>query len=118
MDEVAPAKLFELLADEYAREILAQANCEPMSARQLAAACNAHHSTIYRRIEELENFDLLIGQQRLDPEDGHHFTVYRTTMEEITVHLDRDQYVVALRRTEDPIDRMATMWRQLRGEEG
>lgn len=112
---VDPEEVFDLLADDYAREILAHANRKPMSARELADACDAHHSTIYRRIERLQSHDMLAEQLRVDP-DGHHSTAYKTKLEEVTVNLENDEYHVQLRVTEDPIDRFAQMWREVRGD--
>ncbi len=117
METVPPDEVFDIFADEYSREILAHANDEPMSAQELAQALDAHHSTIYRRLERLQELGLIVGQQRVDAEDGHHYTVYKTTLEEINVNLTRDQYTVTIRRDEDPIDRMANMWQQIRGEQ-
>lgn len=113
---VDPEEVFDLLADDYAREILAHANRKPMSVKELADACDAHHSTIYRRIERLESHDLVTEEVRVDP-DGHHSTVYKTALEGLSVSLDGDDYNVQLRLSEDPIDRFAQMWREVRGEE-
>lgn len=117
VETVAPTEVFDLLADEYAREILALAKQEPMSAQELADACDVHHTTIYRRLERLEELGVIVGQGRIDPESGHHTTVYQTTLEEINVNLDRDHYHVTMRREADPADRMADMWRQIRGSD-
>ena len=117
METIIPEEVFDILADDYCREILAHANDEPMSAQKLAQTLDAHHSTIYRRLERLEDLGLIVGQQRVDVEEGHHYTVYKTTLEEITVNLNNDQYSVRLRRVEDPIDRMAQMWQQIRGDQ-
>ena len=114
---MSPEEIFDILSDEYSRVILAQANKKPMSAQELAHALDAHHSTIYRRLERLQEFGLIVGQQRVDVEDGHHYTEYKTTLEEINVNLNQEQYTVTIRRDEDPIDRMAHMWQQIRGED-
>ncbi|MDL5363278.1 winged helix-turn-helix domain-containing protein [Halalkalicoccus sp. NIPERK01] len=42
-----------------------------MSAPELSEACNASVSTIYRRIERLQEYDLLDERLQLD-RDGHH----------------------------------------------
>lgn len=113
---VDPEEVIDLLADDYARAILANANRKPMSVRELATACDAHHSTIYRRIEQLQAHDLLAERLRIDP-DGHHHTVYTTKLEEITVNLENDEYHVQIRLAEDSIDRIAQMWRKIRAGE-
>lgn len=114
---VEPKEVFDLLADEYSREILAKANQQPMSALELADACDAHHSTIYRRINRLQSYDLLSEQQRIDPTGGHHHTVYQTKLQSVSVNLNGDQYEVNLKISKDPVDRIAEIWREMRGEE-
>lgn len=113
---VDPKEVFDLLADEYARNILAHADRKPMSARELADACDAHHSTIYRRIEQLQSHDLLDEELRIDP-DGHHSTVYQTALEGVDIHLENGEYQIQLRIERDPVDRMAQMWREIREDE-
>ncbi|MDZ7731401.1 MAG: helix-turn-helix domain-containing protein [Natrialbaceae archaeon] len=81
---VEPEEVFDLLADEYSRAILAHAYRDPMSAQEIAEVCDAHHSTIYRRIETLEGLGLLTDSIRVDP-DGHHSTEYRTRLEGVSV---------------------------------
>lgn len=116
LEMVEPEEVFDLLADDYAREILAHANRKPMSVRELADACDAHHSTIYRRIEQLQDHDLLAEQLQVDS-DGHHYTMYSTTLQSLTVSLDEAHYRIQLQVKEDPIDRMAQMWHEMRGDE-
>lgn len=82
MDEAVD--VLELLGDAYARCIIAHAEQRPMSPRELEAACDAHHSTIYRRINQLQEHDLLTESKRMDP-DGHHHSVYETNFERLTV---------------------------------
>lgn len=113
---VDPEEVFDLLADDYAREILAHANRKPMSVRDLTTACDAHHSTIYRRLERLQALDLLSEHLHVDI-DGHHHAVYETTLAEMTVTLNDDDFHVQLRIEEDPVDRLAQMWRDIREEE-
>lgn len=112
---VDPEEVFDLLADDYASDILLEANRKPMTAQELSDALGVHHSTVYRRLERLQTHNLLSEQLRIDP-GGHHATVYRTNLRQLTVMLDDDGYQVQLRLEEDPIDRMADMWQQIRGE--
>lgn len=110
-----PREVFDLLADDYASAILIEAHRKPMTAQELSDALGVHHSTVYRRLNRLQDHDLLSEQLRIDP-NGHHATVYRTNLQQVTVRLTDDGYQVQLRLEEDPVDRMADMWRQLRGE--
>lgn len=111
-----PGEVFDLLADEYARDILKHASRKPLTVAELAEACDAHHSTIYRRIEQLQEFDLMSEQVRVDSE-GHHATEYVTQFHQLVVTLEEHDYDVDLRVKADAADKMAQMWRQIRGEE-
>lgn len=111
---VDPEEVFGLLADDYASAILLEANRKPMTAQELSDAIGVHHSTVYRRLKELQEHDLLADHLRIDP-DGHHSTVYRTNLKRLSVTLTDDGYIVNLQREEDAADRMANMWREMRG---
>jgi len=85
-EDFDPADVIELLDDEYAREILVAASVEPMSARALGEACDASLPTVYRRVEALEDADLLDVRTRPDRE-GHHYKVYSTRVERFAVEI-------------------------------
>lgn len=92
-------EIADLLDDPYARDILAKASTEPMSAKELSELCNASLPTVYRRIERLQNHDLLADQQQLDP-DGHHYKTYETRLDQVTIDLVDGTYNVTITRTE------------------
>lgn len=89
----------ELLDDPYARDILAKTSIEPMSARMLSERCDASLPTVYRRVERLQEHDLLIEQQQLDP-NGHHYKTYEARFEQVTIELEDGTYSVEITRTE------------------
>ncbi|USZ67660.1 helix-turn-helix domain-containing protein [Halorussus salilacus] len=101
--------VFDLLDDEYARDILAETYEEPMSAEALADACDASPSTIYRRIERLRDQRLLADDQRLDP-DGNHYKVYTANLQRVTVELTADGFELDVDREEDPADRFTRLY--------
>lgn len=77
-------EIVDVLGDDYSRTILTSAREEARSIDDLSEACDADPSTIYRRVEQLEEAGLLQEQQELDP-DGHHYKVYVTTLREVHV---------------------------------
>ena len=115
MGDPTPEEVFELMADEYAREILAQTSRQPMSAPELVDSCDASERTIYRRLEQLQSFGLVTESMQLDP-DGHHRTVYEAVLETVRVDLEDGQYEVRLQIEEDTADRFARMWKDIRDE--
>lgn len=107
-------EVLDLLADEYTQAILTTATEEHMSAQELADATDAHYSTIYRRIEQMQKHNLLDERGRLD-KAGHHTAVYRTRLRDVTVLIEQDDLSIELRMREDAADRVAEMWREIRG---
>ena len=106
-----PADVFALLDDEYARGILRATKHELMSAPELATELNASRPTIYRRIEQLQELDLLEESTEFDP-NGHHRNVYEATLESLTVTLG-DGFSVAVTRSEHPADALTDLWEGL-----
>jgi len=107
------AAVASLLEDDYAREILAHTSVETHSATELAEACGASEPTIYRRLEELTEHDLLEVDQQLEP-DGHHFKTYRANLQRVTVELDDGEFTVEITRVTDPADRFTKLYDELR----
>lgn len=105
--------VISLLDDEYARAILVEASREALSASALADRCNASEPTIYRRIEQLQEADLVVEQQQLDP-DGHHFKTFQTRVERVTIEIeDGDCTIDVSRREVDAADRFTRLFEGL-----
>lgn len=105
--------LVELLDDEHVRSILTATSAEPLSARELSDRCDVSVSTIYRRLDRLEDADLL-GERTRPRSDGHHETVYVSTLErfELTVE-DGEMNWELDRRPTDVADELSRMWGNL-----
>lgn len=107
-------EITDLLDDPYARDILAEASIEPMSAKMLSEHCDASLPTVYRRIERLQEHDLLTDQQQLDP-DGHHYKTYEARLEQVTINLENGTYSVEITRTEqEAADRFSDLVEDLK----
>jgi predicted transcriptional regulator len=102
-------EVIDLLSDDYAWTILAQTREEPKSVNTLSEACDADASTIYRRVEELQEADLLEDEQAIDP-GGHHHKVYAANLEAVHVSLDDDGFTVDVERKESPSDRFTRLY--------
>lgn len=101
--------LAAVLEDSTARKILTETSEEPMSATTLSECCDVSEPTIYRRLEELRECDLLIEQTKLDPDRGHHRTMYTTNFERLTVELREGRLDFQVDRREDPADRFTRL---------
>ncbi len=123
MTEAAPAGeerdaegvLFDLLADEYARTILVATSREAMSAKTLSERYEMSLPTVYRRVERLTEFDFLVERTEIDPSGGHHHSVYEANLEHIGIDLLDGDLDVQVRLREDAADRLARMWKEMRG---
>ncbi|MBB6646416.1 helix-turn-helix domain-containing protein [Halobellus ruber] len=121
-EEPGLGAVLDVLSDEYAREILAATSVKPMSAQQLAEACEMSEPTVYRRIERLREYDLL-GERTEIRDDGNHHSVYTATLSELSVELDEGTFEATVQRRDtasfpgqqedDTADRFASMWENL-----
>lgn len=99
----------DLLADEYAWTILEHTREEPRSVDALSEICDADPSTIYRRIDRLQEAELLEDQQQLDP-GGHHYKVYSARLSRVRIDLEDDGFDVEVVRSEPPADRFTRLY--------
>ena len=111
MSEDDTVDIVDVLGDEYVQTILAQTHTEPRSVDSLSDACDADPSTIYRRIDRLQEAELLEDQQRLDP-DGHHYKVYTASLREVRIRLEEGGYDVEIDRIveESPADKFTRLY--------
>ena len=99
-----------LLEDETARTILTATSVEPMSATALSERCGVSEPTIYRRLEDLRECDLVEEQTKPDLRGGHHEKVYQPRLERVTVTLeDGDLQLHIDRRAETMADRFTEL---------
>ena len=108
-EECGLEDLAGLLEDETARTILTESYGEPMSANTLSERCGASKPTVYRRLEELRACELLVERTKLDPDGGHHHTVYSTNLDRIVVELDEDGLTFQVDRREPMADRFTRL---------
>ncbi|ELY46879.1 hypothetical protein [Natronorubrum tibetense] len=108
-------ELLALLEDEYARTIILETYRDAQSVEALSDACNADPSTVYRRIDRLQERDLLADQQRLDP-NGHHYKVYVARLEHVAIDVTDDGFDVTVDyREEDAADTFTRLYEEFSG---
>lgn len=115
MAEPESERVLDLLADDYAREILALLSEQSMLVEDLGEQCSASSSTIYDRVDQLQSVGLVSEDLQIDPH-GHHRKRYETILNAVLVTFDDGRYEVQLEIEEDTPDRFARMWGNLRGE--
>jgi predicted transcriptional regulator len=102
-----------LLDDDIARTILIQTSNQPMSADALSTHCDVSPPTIYRRIKQLREYDLLEEQQKIDT-NGHHYKTYSAQFEHVSVELKDGSMSIEIQRAkENATDRFARLVEEL-----
>lgn len=91
-------ELLALLDADHTQTILEETRDTPLPARALAEACGTSRATIYRRLNSLEDAEIVESRMRYDA-DGHHRTVYEATLESVTVDVTEDGYAVSVTTT-------------------
>ncbi|SEV82752.1 ArsR/SmtB family transcription factor [Natrinema salifodinae] len=106
--------LLAVLDDEYARDILTHTSVEPMSASTLSERCDASLPTIYRRLDRLEECNLVTEETELAP-DGNHYSVYSANLDRLELSLNEGSFTLELTyREEDVADKFTRMWEGMR----
>lgn len=108
-----PDELLELLGDPYVRTILRAASQEPMSAKELSEECDSALSTVYRRVDDLIEYDLLVEQTAME-RDGSHHSVYATRLDLLTVRVANGEFDMALEVERSAPERFTSMWENIR----
>ena len=110
----SPADLFALLDDEYSRAILTKTSERPMSAQTLSTECDASLPTIYRRLNDLEEADMVEKRTRPDP-NGNHRAVYEAAVERVEIDIVDGALDVDV-SGRDAADQFTQVWEDMRGD--
>jgi DNA-binding transcriptional ArsR family regulator len=107
-------EILDTIGDEHARTVLASISLEPRSAKELADTCDLSLPTIYRRLELLEEHEL-VDQETVVAEDGNHYNVYECNFDSTVITLEDDEYQVRIYRRENVPNRFSDLWDDLAG---
>ncbi|MEF8852118.1 MAG: helix-turn-helix domain-containing protein [Haloarculaceae archaeon] len=108
-----PEAVLALLGEQRVREILVATSREPLSAAQLSEECDVAVSTIYRRVEEMSDVDLLVERTQIEP-DGSHHSVYEANVDHLDVDIDDGSIDVEMHVREDAAERFSRIWEDIR----
>lgn len=103
-----PDDIFEVLASEDVRRILVATSVRPMSVKELADICDRSLATIYRRVQAMEDYDLLSEELARDP-DGTQYNEYKSDLNEITISVDEGRLNVNIDIEKDTVDQFAEL---------
>lgn len=111
-----PETIFDVLGSEHARSILTASSQQPMDAEALADACDTSLPTVYRRVNALQEYDLLKEETNIDA-DGNHYKTYETNLQEISFEVTDDGFEIDIALRRDLTDRFDEFWGGLRAEQ-
>jgi predicted transcriptional regulator len=107
--------ILDTIGDRHARTVLAAISREPRSAKELSEECDLSLPTIYRRLELLEEHDL-VTERTTVAEDGNHYSIYECKFDSTVIRLEDDEYNVRIYRKENLPDRFTQLWDDLSAE--
>jgi DNA-binding transcriptional ArsR family regulator len=115
-DGPAEQAVFEVLADPDCREILETLE-DPLTAQEIATACNLPQTSTYRKLEHLSEADLVDEQTKVRT-DGHHTTAYVRDCTGIFVPIEGEDAFETdiLREPKRADERLAQFWTYLSDE--
>jgi len=99
--------VISLLDDDCARQILIETMSEPLSANELEDRCEVSPPTIYRRLEDLSEHEL-ISEQTRPAADGHHYSVYRASLDRVEIDLTETGIDLTVTTREGMADRFTS----------
>ena len=107
--------ILDTIGDQHARTVLAAISRAPRSAKELAEEVDLSLPTIYRRLELLEEHDL-VTERTAVAEDGNHYNVYECNFDSTLIQLEDDEYRVRIYRKENLPERFTQLWDDLSPE--
>jgi len=115
-DDVDEQAVFEALADPDCRDIL-EALDEPLTAQEVATACDLPQTSTYRKLQRLSEAGLVEERTRVRT-DGHHATTYVPDCAGVFVALGGEASFETdiLREPERADERLARFWTYLSEE--
>lgn len=104
--------VFDVLGCEIVRQILALASLRPLSATELAEHCDVSEPTIYRRLDALQEYDMLDEQIEVD-DDGHHYKRFRTELKEARFQVEQGEFNIEIELKKDYTDKFTDFWKDM-----
>ncbi|WP_276274005.1 ArsR/SmtB family transcription factor [Haloarcula litorea] len=99
-DDRPSTEIIECLNAEYAQRILEAVRAEAKPAREIADECGASRTTVYRRLNALQEAGLVETEMRYNA-DGHHRTVFEASFESLALEMTADGLTVSILADDD-----------------
>jgi len=109
---MASVEVLKVLGNEYNPEIL-RATHDPRSAQELSEELDVPIATCYRRIDELQEADLLEHHDSQLSEEHQRVNVYRRCIDGVRVEFYEDDCQVAIEERSEIKNKLDDVWRTL-----
>ncbi|SFR36634.1 ArsR/SmtB family transcription factor [Halogeometricum limi] len=106
LEEVESDDLLDALGDEVAREILVAGKQGPVTAEELADSCGVSESTIYRRLDRLNELGLV---ERCNPLLSASKGSYQTRIDGLSLAVDEEGISIEQGPNDSKLDAMETV---------
>ncbi|MGM0371326.1 MAG: ArsR/SmtB family transcription factor [Halobacteriota archaeon] len=110
-----PEAVLRVLGNKYNAQIL-RATHTPKSAQDLSEELDIPIATSYRRIEELQDHDLLALEGQEFSDEGRRTKVYRRKIDEISVSFGNGDCELDLTRRTEAKNNLVDVWSDLRDQ--
>lgn len=111
-DDRASEGILNTLGDDEARTILSAISEDAQSAKELADNLDFSLTTVYRRLERLEEQEIIKDRMEL-ADDGNHYKVYESDFNKVVVSLRGGEFEVRIFPEENLPGRLADLWDDL-----
>ncbi len=108
-------RLLEALGDPVARAILAALSEAERDGHGLVLATGLPQSSVYRKLRELEESDLVRVVRLAFTTEGRKVDVFATAIRQISVEFAGGRTLLRVRATSDSSDRLHELWERVRG---
>jgi DNA-binding transcriptional ArsR family regulator len=107
-------EILDTIGDKKARAILAAISRNPLSAKKLSESLDLSLPTVYRRVELLQEHELLKTRTYV-ADDGNHYDVYESNFDSTVIRLEDStgEYDIRIYRKENVPDWFAGLWNDL-----
>lgn len=112
------AEIVALLADEYVRDILEETIEDAKPAKEIVEETDASKATVYRRIDEMVEQELLVEKRRIR-DDGSNYGVYEATIDRVVIDIEppvdgEPPFAVSVETVSPSTNRVADIWGDIR----
>jgi len=107
-----PIKVVRALGSKYTAEILSEAQ-EPKPVKKIVDEVDVPIATGYRRIQELEELELMVVDGKTISEDGGDIKLYRSRIKEARIEFN-ESIEIEFVENEKKSDRLVDIWDELK----